>query len=615
MSPSQSILPATPSPPVPANDAGAAAPTGGSPAHVSPPAEGADNAARLSLTDFLDLPTLQELQDSFSAMTRLRMTIRDAAGRPLTTPTDAAEQAQSAATLEFLIAPGTGEADGPLVAPIVVEEQALGSVVIEEQRRNDPLPADRVKLAALYAKLGAPANEIDGMIAAAERAFAPRRAMAVQSLFLLANHLARLCYQGYQLRERVEELAALNKLSALLAGSRELQQVLDTAAHTVAEVMNVKAAAVRLLNEETNELEVKAVHNLSDEYVQKGPVHLGKSQIAHQAFNKGEIVYVEDMRIDPRVVYPDDAEREGLVSFLVAGMIYRGRPVGLLQVYSDRKQRFSRFDENLLRSIAQLTASAIVNARLDKQRAEGERVRRQLAMAADVQRRMLPSSMPHLPPFDIAARYVPSFELGGDFYDFINLEGHLGVAMCDVVGKGVAASLLMASVRASLRAYAQDVYDIDEIIARVNVALVRDTQTNEFATLFYGVLDPQTRRLTYCNAGHEPPLLFRDGQITRLEVGGTVVGIDPEQHYDKGLVYLQPGDELLLYTDGLTDAQNFNGEKFGRERINKALRETTRSNAQDALNHILWEMRRFVGLRSSIDDTTLVLIKVAPNKK
>jgi phosphoserine phosphatase RsbU/P len=214
----------------------------------------------------------------------------------------------------------------------------------------------------------------------------------------------------------------------------------------------------------------------------------------------------------------------------------------------------------------------------------------------------------------VAARYVPSFELGGDFYDFINLDGHLGVAVCDVSGKGIAASLLMASVRASLRAYAQDVYDIDEIVARVNIALVRDTLTNEFATLFYGVLDPQTRRLTYCNAGHEPPLLLRDGQITRLEVGGTVVGIDPEQEYDKGVVYLQFGDTLLLYTDGLTDAQNFNGEKFGRERINKALRETAKSTAQEAVNHILWEMRRFVGLRSSIDDTTLVVIKVA-NKK
>ena len=148
--------------------------------------------------------------------------------------------------------------------------------------------------------------------------------------------------------------------------------------------------------------------------------------------------------------------------------------------------------------------------------------------------------------FDIAARYVPSFDLGGDFYDFIDLDGHVGVAVGDVVGKGVAASLLMASVRASLRAYAQDVYDLDEVISRVNHALCRDTLDNEFATLWYGVLDPSRMRLTYCNAGHEPPLLYRDGNVYTLEAGGMIVGVDPTQAYQKGLWDLKPGDCLLL---------------------------------------------------------------------
>jgi phosphoserine phosphatase RsbU/P len=216
----------------------------------------------------------------------------------------------------------------------------------------------------------------------------------------------------------------------------------------------------------------------------------------------------------------------------------------------------------------------------------------------------------------VAARYVPSFELGGDFYDFIELEGHLGVGIGDVVGKGIAASLLMASVRASLRAFAQDVYDIDEIMARINLALSRDTLTNEFATLFYGVLDPSTLRMTYSNAGHEPPLLLRKGKIIQLDVGGTVLGIDANHHYEKGLISLEPGDLMLLYTDGLCDAVNFDMKRFGRERVKQALLDMDGKSAQEALNHILWQMRRFVGLRASIDDTTLVTIKVnKPAKK
>jgi sigma-B regulation protein RsbU (phosphoserine phosphatase) len=223
---------------------------------------------------------------------------------------------------------------------------------------------------------------------------------------------------------------------------------------------------------------------------------------------------------------------------------------------------------------------------------------------------MLPADVPVRPPFDIAARYVPSFELGGDFYDFIELEGHVGVAVGDVVGKGVAASLFMASVRASLRAYADDVYDLDEVISRVNVALCRDTLDNEFATLYYGVLDPATNRLTYCNAGHEPPLLMRKGEFIPLDIGGMILGVDELQRYDKSLIDLQPGDLLVMYTDGLIDAFNDRGEKFGRERLRRAMRDAAGKSARDALHHILWEMRRFVGLQRSNDDTTLVVVRV-----
>jgi sigma-B regulation protein RsbU (phosphoserine phosphatase) len=256
-----------------------------------------------------------------------------------------------------------------------------------------------------------------------------------------------------------------------------------------------------------------------------------------------------------------------------------------------------------------LLAAALNNARLDAKRVESEHVQRQLRLAADVQKRMLPQQWPQFPPFEVAARNIPSLELSGDFYDLIDLSGNLGIAVADVAGKGVPASLMMASVRSSLRAFAQDVYDIDHIMARVNAALTRDTLPHEFATLFYGVLDPRTGRLTYCNAGHEPPLLLHAGKFTQLEAGGMIVGIDPKATYERGIVFMKPGDLLLIYTDGLTEAQDFGRERFGRQRIMQAMRDMADKPAREALNHVLWQMRRFVGLNRTSDDTTLVAVK------
>ncbi|MCE9590686.1 MAG: SpoIIE family protein phosphatase [Planctomycetes bacterium] len=604
-----------PQPPITPLPAQAPAPgTAAGPAPTAPAAPAtppAPIASPPSLTDFLDLPTLQELQDNFAVLAHLKTVIRDAQGNPLTAPTDTTGRSRSDALLEELIGPD--DAGEQLHAPIIVEGRELGSVSIESAERPEHEP-DRDRLIELCERLGVPHDQVPALLYAAERAFAPRRGAAVQVLFLLANHLARLCYQEFQLRERVNELAVLNRISTLLTGHRDLQQLLDTAARSCAEAMGLKAAAIRLLDDSGQELVIKAVHGLSAAYLNKGPILLDNSQVAKTAFS-GQVVYVEDMLTDPRVIYPEDAEREGLSSFLVAPMIYRGRPIGIIQVYSAERRKFSTYDVNLLQSIAQLTGTAIETARLDAQRKEAVNVQRQLRLAADVQQRMLPASMPEVPPFDIAARYVPSFDLGGDFYDFIQLDSHLGIAVADVVGKGVAASLLMASVRASLRAYAQDVYDIDEVLSRVNAALCRDTLSSEFVTLFYGVLDPSTLRLTYCNAGHEPPLLLRKGEVIKLDVGGTVVGIDPDHHYDKGLIDLLPGDTLLIYTDGLCDAQDFNNRRFGRERVRQSLVEAAKLSAGDALNHILWQMRRFVGLNKRMDDLTMVVIKVKPAGK
>lgn len=313
---------------------------------------------------------------------------------------------------------------------------------------------------------------------------------------------------------------------------------------------------------------------------------------------------------DERVLYPDEARREGMASMLCAPIVYQGDRIGVLQIFTAQTRRFSSFERQLIRSMAQLLATAIESTRLEQQRTENERLSRQLTLAADVQRRMLPGDMPRVEPLDVAARYVPSYELSGDFFDFLPLERHLGVVVGDVVGKGIAASLRMASVRASVRAFAQDIYDLNDIIERVNIALTKDTRDDEFVTLFYGVFDPDRLRLSYCNAGHEPPLLLHRGEVYPLTTGGMILGVDEQQPYEVGLFDLQVGDVMLLYTDGLTEAMNYQGQQFGRRRIEQALRESADGCASDILNHVLWEKRRFTGVQRTSDDLTLVVVKV-----
>jgi len=544
--------------------------------HSEPSAPSSGQMSPVSLCDLLKQDKLSEIESLFSQIANLQLTLSDASAG--------------------VSANGSGGESGALSPPLTEEIDERG-----RRQYTGPIYANGRLLGT--ARIGVGDGE------AAEPGVASLDTEAAASLlYQCVAVLARACLNEHQLRQRVDELSALFELSTLLAGHHDLQEVLDAAARSGALVMKVKAASIRLLDETTREMVPKAVYNLSDAYLSKGPVLLERSELAQQAL-AGEVVYVEDMATDHRVLYPEDAKREGLVSILSTGMIYQDKPIGVIRLYTGFTRKFSSFEASLLRAIAQIMATAIANARLHAESLEAQQSQRQLRLAASVQRRMLPGSMPHLPPFDIAAQYVPSYELGGDFYDFIHLDGHIGVALGDVVGKGVAASLLMASVRASLRAYAQDVYDIDEVVARVNIALSRDTLDNEFATLFYGVLDPPTHRLTYCNAGHEPPLLLRQGEFIRLDVGGMIVGIDTEQRYDKAIIDFEPEDMLLIYSDGLSDAMNFDNETFGRQRIMAAMQQAAELPAAAAIKHILWQMRCFTGLQRLNDDTTVVLIK------
>ena len=573
---------------------------------------------QLSLTDFLDLATLQEIQDSFAALASVKARITDAEGRPLT---------QSAPTPEFLhrqraIAAAEDKVDGEptdhsaenaparegreYVAPIVVNNQRVGQLRMVASTAGT---LDEQKLSHIGEKFNLDAKSVRRLLALASRARNDRSA-SIQFLHMLANAIARLCYQEYQLRQRVNELTAVYNVSTMLADARDLPSVLNRTVKVVCEVLECKAASIRLIEEESDELVIKAVHNLSATYQAKGPVRLSTSGIDHVALSPKGYEYVRDMKLDPRVRYPQESEREGIVSMLSVGMRYKGKSIGVLRMYTEKEQTFSQLRIDLVKAVASQAAAAIENARLLAETLQSERLEEQVAMAVNVQPRMIPREPPAFPSADLSAVYVPCYELGGDFYDFISLgEEDIGLVVADVSGKGVAASLIMAAVRAALRAQTDNVYYLYEVVRRINVMLCRDTKSTEFVTLFYGVLNAPTLRFTYCNAGHPPALVLRGGEIIELGSEDMVVGVEEDQTYHQHIFQLQTGDLLLIYTDGLPDAMNYRQETFGRQRLIEVFRRGGET-AETVAQNLLWELRKFVGISKRTDDITMIVARI-----
>ena len=411
-------------------------------------------------------------------------------------------------------------------------------------------------------------------------------------------------------RQLRQDLSRVHHTAQLLTGPMELQQILEIVVKTITHALDVDAAGLRLLDKESDELVLKATYGLSDVYRDKGPVTAGESTINRRVL-AGEAVVIDNVGSDRSFHrYQKEIQAEGIVSSLSIPLVYRNEGLGIMRLYTKRPRRFSPADISLARTVAAQSAVAIVNARLYAEALEGERMARQLRLAGAVQRHLIPQEPPTIPGLDLAGLYVPCHDVGGDFYDLVDFaDGRLMMAMGDVMGKGVPASLAMASVRSSLRAFAENVADVAELVTKVNRMFTRDTAVGEFATLFCGMLAPDQSTLSYCNCGHDPPMLLRRGEVIDLVEGGTVVGLDADSQYEAQQIVLETGDMLLMYTDGLAEAMNFEREPFGRDRIVQAAIDSQDMSADEAAKNVLWLMRKFTGLTTRFDDTALVVLK------
>jgi phosphoserine phosphatase RsbU/P len=262
-------------------------------------------------------------------------------------------------------------------------------------------------------------------------------------------------------------------------------------------------------------------------------------------------------------------------------------------------------------ALANQAIISLENAWLFEETVEKKRMEEELAIAAAIQRKLFPKALPVVEGYDLAARSTPTRHVGGDYYDAIELgDGRVVVAIADVSGKGTPASLLMSNVQASLRVLAVPGIDLARDTARINELLYANTDFNKYATMFYGVLDPPTGRLTYVNAGHNPPYLLRaSGEIETLTEGGLPIGLMPGMAYEQAEAELGVGDLLVLYTDGVSEAVNGADEEFGEPKVEELARAHVAGGALEVLDAITGAVAEFAHGLPQMDDITMVVVK------
>lgn len=407
----------------------------------------------------------------------------------------------------------------------------------------------------------------------------------------------------------------LLKLSQEIGRSLDLQEVLGYLLESLRTTVVYDAAGVFVLNRSVRlgqdsggrMIAGMAAVGFDDTPRDEDPMlRRGEGIIGH-VISTGETVIAPDVRLNPYYV-------QGKASTLseIAVPIMSGSDIiGALNLESDTLDAFSEADVEFLEFFAVAAAISIEKAVLHREMLEKHRIEQQLRIAKEVQTALLPAANPVLDGYDIAGTNVPTWEIGGDYFDYLpQPDGRLGLAIADVSGKGVPAALIMATFRAALRAQRVTGTPLDAIADRLNRILLDSMDASRFVTAFYGLLEPRTGALGFANCGHNPPLLLRAaGSRDLLASSGPALGMWRGATFVQGAASILPGDILVLYTDGVVEVMNPAGEMFGVERLEGVIRRHPGGASRDLVAAVVDATRAFAGRVGYEDDFTLVIIR------
>jgi phosphoserine phosphatase RsbU/P len=418
----------------------------------------------------------------------------------------------------------------------------------------------------------------------------------------------RLQEENRQLKRAVEELSILNDLARSIGASVDSEDIIHKIVDRSMRAVRAEQTVVTLVDREADQ-NAKTLVRVNTSSSEHPKFHLNDTLLGWMHLYKKPLLCAnpaEDERF--RGARWDESVR----SLLCVPLVVKGALIGVISCYNKKGgSGFTEEDQRLLAIIAGQSAQIIENARLYEEEKALASMKEQLRLAAQIQQDLLPKKAPEIAGYDLCATSIAALMVGGDYFDFIPQSGgRMAVCLGDVSGKGMPASLLMASLQATLRGQSALQSPVAEIITRSNTFLYQNTDPEKFATLFLGVLDPATGELSYCNAGHERPILLRaDGRIERLTEGGLALGVLESFPYSAGRAMLDRGDFLVIYSDGIPEAIDELGNFFSEERLLDCLRKNAGLGATALMGAVIEAVRGHERGTARADDLTIVVVR------
>ena len=411
----------------------------------------------------------------------------------------------------------------------------------------------------------------------------------------------------FRVRQSGMEKDLLFEVGMRMSSTLDRDEVLELILDGLRQVVGYDAAAIVLVDAESKKISYHLQRNYDFNFLEKINLKFGKGLVGLAA-ETGKTVIVRDVKRDPRYVDARPLTRSEIVIPLKAG----DSVLAVLNLESNRVGYFRKKNVKLLQTFGSQAAIAIENSSLFTEAQQKRFLEKELELAGEIQRALLPRTPPEIPGIEVASYFAPTQSVGGDLYDLVQLsEGRLGIAIGDISGKGTPAAIMMASLFATFRSLTRRKLTLPEIMSRLNDLLCESFGIGRYATFFYGILDRAEKKFSYSNAGHFNPLLISsDSEPRRLSEGGIVLGFLPGKDYEEGSVTLEPGDLIVFYTDGVVEATNPDGEMFGEQRVTEIAWKLRRGSAADVLKGLREAVESLCSDCPQEDDITLVVVKV-----
>jgi sigma-B regulation protein RsbU (phosphoserine phosphatase) len=415
---------------------------------------------------------------------------------------------------------------------------------------------------------------------------------------------------------RIQEQASLLEFSNQLLSRRGPEDLMHYLVTQVRELLEADACALVLPTPDPGWLAFRSAVGWN-----RDPVELGRRIPADDRSGPGRVMHsqqpllVQDLQTsDPTDWTPEWLHEEDFRGHAVVPLIVEGRSIGTLIINDRKPRRLDEEDLRYLRVMANQAAIALEKARLNAEETERQRMEDELAFALQIQLSLLPEGCPSFTGWECAATYRPALKVSGDFYDFFELPddpGRWGLVIADVSDKGVPAALFMAMCRTTLRSTALSGRLPAQALARANQLILKDSRAELFLTAFYASLEPATGEFSYAVAGHNRPLLLRDaaGDLVELEAKGAVLGMFEDVELEGREMQIEPGDLLVLYTDGVTEAMDEDLNPFGEARLREVVKGLRGRGAQEALSTVVDQVEDFTRGTPQSDDLTMVILR------